>query len=186
MSPTDTMTPQRLREIGLMLAPWMSAVHSPEERSRAALDLKAYADQLERNGEWQDISTAPKDELTERLREDFQSEEVRYGYAESHLNTVIGAQIYNTRKQRGLSQEELAALVGTKQPGIARLENVNYDSWKVETLRKIARALGVRLSIRFEEFGTLPREIQTFKDRLTPRPFQDDPVFALSKPPEAK
>ncbi len=183
MPPTDPMTPQRLHaKTVLERIAQVAEVYMHPDYSTW---LRAHADQLESNA-WEPISTDQEDYLVERLREDFQSEEARYGYVESHSNTVIAAQIRSTREQREISQEQLAKLIGTKQPGIARLENCNYDSWKVETLRKIARALGVRLSIRFEEFGTLPREIQTFKDRLTPRPFQDDPVFALPKPPEAK
>jgi transcriptional regulator with XRE-family HTH domain len=77
-----------------------------------------------------------------------------------------------------MTQGELAERLGTQQPGIARLENVNYSAWKVETLRKLARALNVRLKITFEEWGTLPSEIENFrKDALKRAPFLKDPVF---------
>ena len=115
--------------------------------------------------------------LIERFKTDFQIEEARYAYAEDFLNTYVAAQIKNLREDRELSQERLAELVGTKQSGISRLENVNYSSWKVETLRKLARALGVRLRISFEEFGTLILEIETFDKNLAPRRFEDDPTF---------
>ena len=76
-----------------------------------------------------------------------------------------------------MSQQELADAIGTKKSGISRLENANYSSWKVETLRKLARAFGVRLRISFEEFGTLIPEIEGLEKRLRPRKFEDDPVF---------
>jgi len=89
------------------------------------------------------------------LREELRDEDYRYAYAEDFLNTLIATQIKVLREQRGLTQPQLADLVGTKQPGISRLENVSYSAWKTETLRKLARALGVRLRITFETFGTL-------------------------------
>ncbi len=102
-------------------------------------------------------------EFRETLRQDLLAdEEFRYGYAESYLNSYIAAQIKVLREQRGMTQGDLAERIGTKQAGISRLENVNYSSWKTETLRKIARALGVRLRISFEPFGSLPNEVEGF------------------------
>jgi len=113
--------------------------------------------------------------LREDLREIFKDEDTRYAYAEGHLNASIAAQIKSLRGE--MSQEDLAAKIGTKQSGVSRLENGNYSSWKVETLRKLARAFGVRLRINFEEFGTLIPEIEDFKKNLAPRKFEDDPAF---------
>ena len=82
------------------------------------------------------------------------------------------------REEAGMSQDDLAKIVRTKQSGISRLENANYSSWKIETLRKLARAFGVRLKISFEEFGTLPTEVENFRrENLSRRKFADDPVF---------
>ena len=117
-------------------------------------------------------------ELTEQLRQTFHDPDYRNAYAESFQNSYVAAQIKVLREDFPLTQGELATKIGTKQPGIARLENVNYSSWKVETLRKIARALQVRLRITFEEFGTLPDDIEGFtKKALSRRPFDRDPVF---------
>ena len=109
----------------------------------------------------------PRDEESsesrETLRQDLLSdEEFRYGYAESFLNSCVAAQIKTLREQRGMKQAELAERIGTKQAGISRLENVNYSAWKSETLRKLARALGVRLRISFETFGSLLDEVEVF------------------------
>lgn len=52
------------------------------------------------------------------------------------------------REKRGLTQAELAALIGTKQPAIARLESGRAVP-KFELLEKIARALRLRLDVRF-------------------------------------
>jgi transcriptional regulator with XRE-family HTH domain len=117
-------------------------------------------------------------QLLERLREDFQDESARHEYAEAFTNASIAAQIKSLREADKLSQQQLADKIGTKQSGISRLENVNYASWKVDTLRKLARAFDLRLRISFEEFGTLVPEIENFKERtLTRRKFKDDPAF---------
>src|SRR5664280_1094872 len=92
------------------------------------------------------------------LKQDFQDEEYRHAYAEDFLNTWVATQIVALREQRKLSQAELGKLIGTKQPGVSRLENVNHSTWKTETLKRIARALGVRLKISFETFGSLMEE----------------------------
>ena len=121
--------------------------------------------------------------VTEQLRHPFADEEYRNGYAESFLNSYVAAQIKVLREAYPLTQSELAEKVGTKQPGIARLENVNYSAWKVETLRKLARAFGVRLKITFEEWGTLPTEVESFsREHLMRAPFARDPVFSPCTP----
>jgi ribosome-binding protein aMBF1 (putative translation factor) len=52
------------------------------------------------------------------------------------------------REQKKVSQGELAARVGTKQPAIARLESGRVIP-KLDLLDKVARALGTRLAVRF-------------------------------------
>jgi transcriptional regulator with XRE-family HTH domain len=118
-------------------------------------------------------------EYRDTLREELRDEDYRYAYAEDFLNTLVATQIKLLREQRGLTQQELAELIGTKQTGISRLENVNYSAWKTETLRKLARALGVRLRITFETFGTLLNEAESFSQQGLQRPeFDSDPAFA--------
>jgi transcriptional regulator with XRE-family HTH domain len=112
------------------------------------------------------------------LKEELRDPEYRQAYADDYLNTYVATQIQVLREQRGLSQWELANLIGTKQPGISRLENVNHSSWKTDTLKKIAHALGVRLKISFETYGDLWRESRLFGRESLQRPaFADDPVF---------
>ena len=118
-------------------------------------------------------------ELTEQLRHNFADEEYRNAYADSFQNSYVAAQIKVLREEYPMTQEELAEEIGSQQPGVARLENVNYSSWKVGTLRKIARALKVRLKITFEEWGTLPEDIEHFnRESLKRRPFEKDPIFS--------
>lgn len=119
----------------------------------------------------------------DRLRDSLRDPEYRYAYADSLLNSWIAAQIKAIREQRRLTQQELAERLGTKQAGVSRLENVNYSAWKTETLRKIARALGVRLRITFETFGTVLDDAERFSKRALERPeFESDPEFSWRIP----
>lgn len=60
------------------------------------------------------------------------------------------------REQAGLSQAELAALVGTKQPAIARLETSQLHAPRWDVLERIAGALGKQLQLSFVEPGDKP------------------------------
>ena len=56
-------------------------------------------------------------------------------------------QVAQLRMLRGLTQKQLAKLVGTRQPSIARLESGKREP-RLSFLRKVAKALGARLEIR--------------------------------------
>ena len=58
--------------------------------------------------------------------------------------------IIKAREKAGLTQEQLAKKIGTKQPALSRLERGGFKRATVETLRKIAEALDVRLVVRLE------------------------------------
>ena len=67
---------------------------------------------------------------------------------EESLNAQVARMIYDARTQAGLTQQELAHLVGTKQPVIARLEDADYDGHSLSMLQRIASALHKRLAIQ--------------------------------------
>jgi transcriptional regulator with XRE-family HTH domain len=122
------------------------------------------------------------DKVLERIRE-LKDEDSRYAYADAVTNAFLTGQIKALREERNLTQEQLADLVGTQQSGISRWLNSGFSTCKVDTLRKFARAYGVRLRISFEPFGTLPTDVRGFtKERLAPRKFEDDPAF--KEPPK--
>lgn len=60
----------------------------------------------------------------------------------------LARQIRQLREQTSISQEQLARLIGTKQPAIARLESGKVVP-KLDILQKIAIALGKKLEISF-------------------------------------
>jgi len=57
-----------------------------------------------------------------------------------------GYQIARLRIQRGLTQAQLADMVGTRQPSIARLENGNSVP-SISFLQRIAKALDARIEV---------------------------------------
>lgn len=67
--------------------------------------------------------------------------------AEASINALVAQLIYEARISSGLTQKQLAELVGTKQPVIARLEDADYEGHSLSMLQKIARALNHRLVI---------------------------------------
>ena len=49
------------------------------------------------------------------------------GIAAARANLEVAQMIYDARTKAGLSQSEIAALIGSKQPVIARLEDADYE-----------------------------------------------------------
>lgn len=58
---------------------------------------------------------------------------------------TIGEQIRNIRKEKGLTQKELARRVGLSWQTISNVENNKYTSLK--TLNKIAKVLDINIQI---------------------------------------
>ncbi len=60
-------------------------------------------------------------------------------------------ELLNARQKAGLSQAEIAKLMGTKAPAITRIESSlssGKHSPSIATLKKYANALGCRLEIK--------------------------------------
>ncbi|MEB3294604.1 MAG: helix-turn-helix transcriptional regulator [Synechococcales bacterium] len=83
--------------------------------------------------------------LQEMTSEDAEMEEM---IKEASLNAELAQLIYQVRTQAGLTQQQLADRIGTKQSVIARLEDANYEGHSLLMLQRIARALDRRVEIR--------------------------------------
>jgi DNA-binding XRE family transcriptional regulator len=68
---------------------------------------------------------------------------------EERANAEIARKIYALRTQAGLTQRQLAKLVGTSASAICRLEDADYEGHSLAMLRRIAAALDKRVEIRF-------------------------------------
>ena len=81
------------------------------------------------------------------------SEAIKAGIARAKVGFEVAQMIYDARTRAGLSQSELATLIGSKQPVIARLEDADYEGHSLTVLQRIAVALEQRLELRFVPQG---------------------------------
>jgi DNA-binding XRE family transcriptional regulator len=84
-----------------------------------------------------------------RLREDLKDPEFRAHYQEKRKALNLAIKIAKLRQKKGLSQQQLAKLMGTSQQAISRLESGEYEGFTIKTLEKIAEATGTRVKIEF-------------------------------------
>ncbi len=68
---------------------------------------------------------------------------------EARADDEVARKILRLRTQAGLSQRELARLIGTTASVICRLEDADYGGHSLPMLRRIAAALDRRVEIRF-------------------------------------
>lgn len=75
------------------------------------------------------------------------------------VNAEIAGLIHAVRTDAGLTQEQLAELVGTTQSVISRLEDSDYEGHSLSMLSRIAEALQKKLTVvmtaKDPEVGTL-------------------------------
>lgn len=87
-------------------------------------------------------------DFQEYLQERLKDPEFKKHYNEYGKQLEIAYQILRLRKQRRMSQMELAKRIGTKQSNVARLE-AGQQNFTTETLQKIALVFGRDLKIEF-------------------------------------
>ena len=101
-------------------------------------------------------------ELTERLVKEFADKDYAHAYMDSHQSTRLATQIKVLREQRGLTQKQLSEMSKMKQERISALEDVDYDSWTIATLRKLAYAFDTTLHVSFSPFSKEIEDISRF------------------------
>ncbi len=69
---------------------------------------------------------------------------------EERANADVAQSIYDLRQEAGLTQQELADLIGTKQTVIERLEDADYEGNALSMLNRIAAALNRKVRIEFD------------------------------------
>lgn len=84
--------------------------------------------------------------IMERLTQD--DPELQEIVREASLNARVAQMIYAARNQAGLTQQQLAELIGTQQSVIARLEDADYEGHSLSMLQRIAQALNQRVDIQ--------------------------------------
>jgi transcriptional regulator with XRE-family HTH domain len=79
----------------------------------------------------------------------------RDGAVAAHISNTIAAQIAMMREARGWTQTVLAEKAGMKQSRISALEDPNFENVEIATLRRLASAFDVALTVRFIPFSGL-------------------------------
>jgi len=113
-------------------------------------------------------------QLSLRLRNEFQDKEYAHAFVDSFLNASIATQIKVLREQREWTQKKLASEAEMEQPRISVLEDVNYDKWSISTLKKLAEAFDVTLSVSFETFTDNINDITGFSRESLERLSRED------------
>jgi ribosome-binding protein aMBF1 (putative translation factor) len=68
---------------------------------------------------------------------------------EARADDEVARKIYELRRKAGLTQAQLAKMIGTTASVISRLEDADYEGHSLAMLRRIAAALNKRVEIRF-------------------------------------
>jgi transcriptional regulator with XRE-family HTH domain len=94
------------------------------------------------------------------LEKQLKRPEFREAYEDLAEEYGIAKQIIKFRLSRNLTQAQLAKLVGTSQPAIARLESGNHRNLTLGFLARVARALEMRPEMSFRPLrGRRPARI---------------------------
>ena len=81
-----------------------------------------------------------------------------------------------------MTQSSLAVKSGMLQPRLSVMEDANYSSWSVSTLRRLAKAFDLALSVKFESFSEVISDFEELSRESLARPsFKDDPMFRSAK-----
>lgn len=114
------------------------------------------------------------DEYRELIRS-FRDSEYRREFATEQVAIGLAFQIRLLRESRGWTQEELAQRTSKAQETISQLENPNYGRHTVSTLKKLAAAFDVALSVRFVSFSELAsRTVRLTPQDLAPPSFDEE------------
>lgn len=104
------------------------------------------------------------------LAHDFSDPHFRKAYKWAAVKNQVAFQIRATRKQRGISQEEMAEALGTAQSAISRLESPDYGKMTIETLLKISDLFETGIWIEFLAYDDfLKRKRSADEGCLVPR-----------------
>jgi len=89
--------------------------------------------------------------LKDILKEQFKDKKFKEDFYRGLEKTRIATEIAYYREKRGITQVQLAKMLGTSQSTIARLEDPFYDNYSLNTLRKIAKVLDLELVVSLRE-----------------------------------
>lgn len=118
--------------------------------------------------------------LKQEFRDNKDDKRYRHAYADESLNMTVATQIKVLRQQRDWDQRQLAEEANMKQSMISRYEDVNYSSWTISTLKRLAEAFDVIIDVRFRSFRDMVSDTCSFsRESLEVVEFSKDPFFSI-------
>jgi len=87
-------------------------------------------------------------DFDEFLKESLKNPKIKAEYERQQPEFAVIQAVIDTRVKKGITQEQLAKKLGTKQSAIARLESGRANP-SVAFLKKLAQALNSNLQIKF-------------------------------------
>ena len=87
---------------------------------------------------------------------------------EERINSDVAQMIYALRKEKDMTQADLAKTINTTQSVISRLEDSDYKGHSLAMLQKICIALGRKINITIvkDELNHKELEIQDLKQQI--------------------
>ncbi len=118
-----------------------------------------------------------RNSLLRRLRD----KTFRAEFVGSRVAAAIAAQVYNLRKRKDWTQEQLARAAGMKQARISIIEQADYENFTLTTLKRLAAAFDVGLIVEFVSFPRFLRWTESVSgDDLTALSFSEAQVGLTS------
>lgn len=114
------------------------------------------------------------------LYDELADPEFRQKFFVAEASSEIARQLVRLRTYRGLSQQELAEKLETKQPAISRVESANYRGWSFSNLLKIAQAQDARLRVLIEPWEDVRDEYRDPVDATRDEPSGPSVLEALA------
>lgn len=106
----------------------------------------------------------------------------RDAFVASHISETVAAQIALLRSERGWTQKDLGARTDMKQSRISALEDPNNENYEIATLKRIASAFDVGLTVRFVPYSEIAKWSVTLgPHRLKVLDFANDIVATLDR-----
>jgi transcriptional regulator with XRE-family HTH domain len=113
--------------------------------------------------------------MIDKIWRRMKSAKYRHAFVAAHVSNTIAAQIATMRQREGWTQKELAEKTGMKQSRISALEDPNLGNVEISTLRRIAAAFDVALTVRFVPFSAIATHAATMStSMLNISKFDDD------------
>ena len=117
--------------------------------------------------------------LNSRIAERLKDRNVEKKFVRTSALYRLAAALLLLRKQRGLTQKELAAKVGTTQTVISRLESASVKP-SLETILKVAEALDAAVDIRLLPLEAMREAEKT--DEIASHALRGIAYFSLEQP----